>query len=150
MASELDNYLAAEQLLIERLKQAVPEFARVSDWSEYSTLDESIAITPAAYVVYGGDQLRPAGGRGEVQRIDQIWGVVIVVRNVAQRLAGTAIREEAGPLMMQVLRALMGWQLADQLRPLERMAAPRPQYEKLVGYFPLQFATGLIIKGDPQ
>src|SRR3569832_1899995 len=143
----LDSYLAAEQLLIERLKQAVPEFAHVGDWSEYSTLDESIATTPAAYVVYGGDQVRPAGGKGEVQRIDQIWGVVIVVRNVAQRAAGTAIREEAGPLMMKVLRALMGWQLADQLRPLERMAAPRPGGAGRGGGGPRRGAAGGRRKG---
>lgn len=143
----LTNYLAAEPLIIARLKDKVPEFAHVGDWSEYSTLEEGAIQTPAAFVMYGGDRVNEAGGKGNVQRADQIWGVVIVVRNVAQRRAGTAIREEAGPLMAQTLAALMGWQPAPQFRELERLPAPRPEYAKLVGFFPLQFAAGLILKG---
>lgn len=146
----LDNYLAAEPLIIARLKEQVPEFVHVGDWSEYSTLEEGAIATPAAFVMYGGDRLHDAGGKGAVQRIDQMWGVVVVVRNVAQRRAGTAIREEAGPLMMKTVNALMGWKPAPQFRELERMPAPRPEYAKLVGFFPLQFAAALILKGDSQ
>lgn len=150
MASDLDNYLAAEQLIITRLKETVPELVDVSDWSDYASINEAAIRTPSAYVLYLGDRPREAGGKGEVQRADQIWGVMIVVRNVAQRPGGGEIRETAGPLMMRTLRALMGWQPAPQYRPLERMPAPRPDYRDSVGYFPLQFATGVIIKGDPR
>lgn len=148
MASELDNYLAAEQLIIERLKKEITEFVDVSNWTDYSTIKETAISTPSAYVLYRGDRPLEAGGKGAVQRVDQLWAVVIVVRNVTQKRGGENIRETAGPLMMRTLRALMGWQLADQYRPLERVPAPEPTYGDFVGYFPLQFTTGLILKGD--
>src|SRR3569832_555750 len=100
MASDLDNYLAAEQLIITRLKETVPELVDVSDWSDYASINEAAIRTPSAYVLYLGDRPRVAGGKGVVQRADQFWGVKNEKHNEAQHPGGGEIRETAGPLMM--------------------------------------------------
>src|SRR3569832_1854445 len=119
MASDLDNYLAAEQLIITRLKETVPELVDVSDWSDYASINEAAIRTPSAYVLYLGDRPREAGGKGEVQRADQIWGVMIVVLNLAQRPGDKEIRETAGPSMRRARRARRGGQPAPRERPGE-------------------------------
>src|SRR3569833_3405937 len=123
MASDLDNYLAAEQLIITRLKETVPELVDVSDWSDYASINEAAIRTPSAYVLYLGDRPREAGGKGEVQRAAQIWGVMIVVRNVAQHPNNKEKHKTTKPKKKRSLRALMGWQPAPQYRPVERMPA---------------------------
>ncbi len=142
----MSDYLALEGLIIDRLKTEMPELRQVSGWSDYTSIEEIKLPTPCAYVIYQGDVIQGDAGQGAAQRIEQQWGVVIVVRNVAQR-SGVGIREEAGPLMARVLALLMGWKPIPTDRPLRRMPSPPPEYSDRVGYFPLLFAAPMILTG---
>ena len=145
----MDDYLAIQDLIVDRLAEEIEE-ATVSDWSDYASMEESRIPTPAIYVIYQGDLFGQSGGRGAVQRVDHMWGVVVVVRNVANR-RGDQIRETAGPIMAKVIKALSGWTPSEEsFRPLERRQAKEPYYSAVVGYFPLMFSTGVITTGETQ
>ncbi len=142
----MSNYLANEALIIARLTTQMPELLHVSGWTDYSKIEEAKLRTPSAYVIYDGDVIGGDAGGGSAQRIEQQWGVIIVVRNVASR-SGAEVRTEAGPLMARVLDLLMGWQPTTAARPLRRLPAPAPEYSQYVGYFPLLFAAPMINVG---
>src|SRR3569832_2432066 len=97
MASDLDNYLAAEQLIITRLKETVPELVDVSDWSDYASINEAAIRTPSAYVLYLGDRPRGAGGRGGGRRAGRGGGGGGGGRGGARRPGGGGGRGAAGP-----------------------------------------------------
>lgn len=145
----MDNYLAAAQLIIDRLKDQVDALATVSDWSEYATLDEATFNSPAAYVLFLGYRPTQEHSDGSVQQTEQLWGVVVAVRNARQARAKSGVREDAGPLMASVMAALQGWRPSKEHSALKLTSvdAARPTYGATVGFFPMIFASKVVIEG---
>ncbi len=144
----ITDYLAAEQLLIARLRSAVPGFHAVLGAADLDGVAEAGQTVPAAHVIYDGDALpggdAARGGAGAAQMVAQRWMIVVAVRNVRQTLSGDGARGEAGPLISQTLAALSGWQPSPAFRPLRRVPGPRPGYNAGFGYFPLLFEAQLV------
>ncbi len=142
----MENHLAMEALLIERLKTEVPDFLAVLGMADLASMQEAGQPAPAAHVIYQGDSI-PGGdsraGNGAAQVVAQTWLVVVAVRNVRDTKGGAAAREDAGPLISKTLAALSGW-AAPGFRPLRRVNAPRPGFNAGYGYFPLAFEAKLI------
>lgn len=143
----MSNYLALEPLIIARLQSQVTGLRAVLSADDLADLATGVQTTPAAYVLYDGDDVpaTPAmrAGDGARQLITQRWLVVLAVRNAR---GGADAREDAGPLLSQCLTALAGHHLqptppAHIFRPLKRAQAPRPGYADGFGYFPLLFTT---------
>ncbi len=143
---QLDDYLAIEEPLVERLREAVPELVTVTTAAEL----EDVANLrqkppPAAIVIYDGDDVpqtpQSEAARGQRQVVLQRWLVVIAVQNVRDQRQGSSVRREAGPLMVKVIRAVAGWQPpVPNTRPLMRApGTPGPAFEAGYGYFPLLF-----------
>lgn len=149
--AEIGNYLAVEPLIIARLEERVSGLRNVSGWSDYASIEDAKMPTPCAYVLYLGDRPLDDAGRGAVQRVMQLWGVVIAVRNLRSAPTGAGVRDEAGPYITAVIGALMGWRPSPTFRPMRRLAGgPPPSYGDLVGYFPLLFGTELQTTGAQQ
>ena len=74
-------------------------------------------------------------------RRSQRWLTVVAVRNVASIRTGEPARQEAGGFLLQLLQTLPGWRPSPEHGPLVRIAAPRPGYDRGLGYFPLAFHT---------
>jgi hypothetical protein len=72
----------------------------------------------------------------------------VVVRNVRGIRSGQANREEAGPLLTTVFRALTGHRLATDMRALHPAPPPRPGYSKGYGYYPLTWTQKLQLRGE--
>lgn len=145
----MDNHLALEGLLIERLKSAVPEFRAVPGMADLAAMQESSQITPAAHVIYWGDTV-PSGnsaGQGSAQMVAQTWMVVVAVRSARDTRGGSGAREEAGTLMSDVIQALSGWMPGPGYLPMRRVNAPRPGFSAGFGYFPLAFETRFVTNG---
>lgn len=144
----ISDYLAAEPLLIARLRAAVAGFRAVLGAADLDGVAEGAQTVPAAHVIYDGDALpggdASRGGAGAAQMVAQRWLVVVAVRNVRQAATGDGARGEAGPLISQTLAALSGWQPSPSFRPLRRVAGPRPGYNAGFGYFPLLFEAQLV------
>lgn len=144
------NYLALEPLIIDRLKTEVPTLRAVLSADALADLAEGVQTTPAAYVLYDGDDVPSADGKragdGARQLVSQRWLVVLAVRNAR---GGSDAREDAGPLLTQILAALAGYHPqpappSQVYRPLKRAQAPRPGYHAGYGYFPLLFTTEVL------
>lgn len=142
------NYLAAWDLIIERIRDLVPELADVLPAPDLARVREDQQRTPAAHVAYEGDAVdgseRGRAGGGTAQVVFQRWTVWIVVKNVRDQARGKAAYDEAGPLIAKVLAALSGWTPTSEFRPMRRVNGPRPTYTVGHLYFPLAFEAQLI------
>lgn len=140
----LADYLAAGPLLMQRIRAAVPSVAAVLAARDLSRLAESTLQSPAVFVVYDGDRLGDAAGRGGARIVHQRWLVVLAVRNATQSDGGAALTNEAGPLLSALIEALQGWAPSDDFRPLVRIAAPLPGFSPAFAFYPLAFEAALI------
>lgn len=145
----MNNHLALEPLLIERLKSAVPEFREVIGMADMAGIHEASQNAPLAQVLYRGDTL-PSGnsaGQGSTQMVVQTWWVVVVVFSARNTLSGAGVREDAGTLISSVLEALSGWPPGQVFMPMQRVNAPSPEFNAGFGYFPLAFETRFVTNG---
>lgn len=148
----MDNLLAAEQPIIQRIQQLMPELAGVFAAADLDGVAESKQITPAVHVLYFGDVPVEGSGRsnnGEVQTLDQLWYAVLVVKNVRQQgLRGgeeSAVRSAAGPLAYKLSKALQGFAPTLEHTPLRRVKGVAPGFKAGYAYIPLLFSTRITI-----
>lgn len=145
MTTLAENWLAAEPLLVARVKAQATGLRAVYTASELVALegpsDPRAAALPAAHVLYGGDQIVETTANGEASVIDQIWCVALVARNDRD---AAALRAEVGPLVSQVFQAVAGWDCGIAgMRPFRRARItnmPRFNASKKAIY-PLFFAA---------
>lgn len=140
-----DNWLGAEPLIIAQLKAEVAGLQDVYNVADWPNLDKSAEPTaprtPAAHVIYLGDQVLPAPVNGEAQVVDQLWGVALVVRNAR---GAAEVRAQAGVLIPKIVAALAGWKCGlDGMREFRRAAVRATPDVRPNGnaVFPLIFAA---------
>lgn len=144
----MENYLEAEQFIIDRLDglAANPHILAATDAPARGKL------SPALHVLYAGDQIpgSPDSGTddGYAQVVTQQWMVIVAVRDVQDMQGGTGVRATAGPLIADVLGRLSGWEPGPGFTPMRRVQAPGPRYVDGFGFFPLMFVTQLLFTGD--
>lgn len=148
------DHLGLEAMLVKHLAQSVLEVGdcRVLTASGIDNMLEEQQHTPAIYVIYHDETpVTDAAGnsaRGKQQLVDQLWMVIIVVRNVSDT-SGTANREDCGPYITKVLASLQNWDPGHPYMRMNRVkAAYRATYRQGFLYFPLMFSTRLSIKGN--
>jgi hypothetical protein len=147
-----DNFLTLEALLVARLKANFDGSAKVltaADLKGAATLGQ---FAPAVFVMYDGYRLPGEGGsanQGGAQMLDQLWTIVVVVRNVADPLNNQGVRNDAGALLATLFAALLGWKPGPAFRPLRAANPPRPSSADGVGYFPSSFSTRVTLQGSP-
>lgn len=128
------NYFAAGDGIVTKLK-TIPGLQEVATAADVDRVMEGVVATPAAFVIYDGDEV---AGDGRAAVVVQRWGVIIV----AQGLDYTGARDGVGSLLMDVLLALQGFTPAEQHTQLSRVSGPPPRYYP--GGFaqiPLMFTT---------
>lgn len=147
-AAHHEDYLAAEQALIERLKAEVPGVT-IQSAPDLAGITEDRQITPAVIVLYAGDQV-PGGDavdQGDYHRIKQRWMTVVAVRSAKGQRSGEGVRDAAGPLLSKVIQALGGWRPEKGFGRMVRESAPRPAFTRGgYGYFPLQWGIDLLTR----
>lgn len=140
------GFLDAEKRLIRRLEAKVkPHVRAVLSAADLAGVQESEQITPALHVILQGYRPTREQGSGLIQEIEQTWLVVAAVRNVR---GIPDAREDAGPILDAVLRALLGWRPDAGWTPFQLAAAPRPGFSRGFLYFPLAFTTKIVARGD--
>ncbi len=144
----LTNYLAAEQLIIDRLRAntTVPE-RHVLSAADLANVAEATQPTPALHVIFTGYAPTQEKGDGLIQQTEQTWTVIVVVRNVREAATGTPARRDAGGYLAEVLAALQGWKPSAEHTAMKLAPAPAPGYSSGYGYFPLAFTTRTTSKG---
>lgn len=85
--------------------------------------------------------------RGQVALNETVF-VVVVVRNPGSQLTGTDSRLEAGPIMVSIVRSLLGWVPSVDCEPLRMTNAPSPEFDAGFGFYPLAFSTRYVLSGE--
>lgn len=146
------DYLVAEGLILARLEAELADLSSSAGLKVLSAADlagvaEGAQHTPSVHVVYNGDVI-PGGDsvdEGNYHVIQQRWIVVVAVRNAGNQRTGKAARDDAGPIISRVIKALSGWRPGQGLSPLRRVTAPGPAFTPGgYAYFPLQFEITLM------
>lgn len=152
------DYLAAGGLIEARIRASVPDIKRVAALGNLYALLEAepedflkqvSGKLPAAFVGFDGEAIGDAAGDGISHVALQRWLIVLVVGNYRQADRAEGVVDAAGPLLSQLLVALTGWRPVG-FSELMRQAAPRPGYLAGVGFFPLVFATTLVVDGTTE
>ncbi len=125
----MQHFLAAEALIIARLRAAIPALAYVGGWRDIdSVLDGTYGEFPAALVVYDGDT--GADAKGNTALTTQRWVVVLVDNAPQSQGDGEAARASLGPLISATIADLNGAQLTEYWRKLKFAGGVVPRYLK--------------------
>ena len=149
MSSLIDDYLALETLLIDRLTDQVPALDEALSAADLDGITDAQVNTPSAHVIYLGD-LVPEGAKfnsGCSQIVDQRWLVWVVVRNLRTTITGADNRADAGPLLVTINAALQGWKASPEFGELKRITPPAVRYRNGNGYFPLAYKARITSRG---
>lgn len=144
--STADNFMALEPLLIARLQATVIVDGRPVDVASRRAEELSNEVRTGIEVAYDGYTILSSDTQSAT--IQQSWSVVIVEDNVRDK-ARAGARADAGPIIKQVLRSLIGWQpdAVDGERHFSRLVLATPTYRATYrdkrSYFPLTFSTSL-------
>lgn len=138
--------LDLEPALIERLTARVSASVRPL-WA-VADIERTPLPTPAVLVSYAGGSPVQSRPDARAVRLEVRWLITAVVRNVAnasQSTAGQAI----GPLVEEIIEAVMGWQPEGTSRPLTLSALPAPGFGSGYLWVPLEFSSELVRRVPP-
>jgi hypothetical protein len=145
----IDNFFSAGELIVAQLKAKLNPPANLpirvapnQEWAINNVVDQAISVIffddqPA--VSNGG-----SAGRGKSQSSTQFWLIVVSQKNVQN--VGVAARLEIGTVVVAVLKALQGYELSPDHRPLKRERSQFRNPDKgAYVHIPLMFSTNIII-----
>ncbi|MBF0631111.1 MAG: hypothetical protein HQL89_09025 [Magnetococcales bacterium] len=131
----MNDYLAAEPLIIARLEDQIANVTIKSTWG-MPRIQETPNLPPAVLVFLEKDI------SGQVHlgnhKVEQTWLCLVMVQDA---------RLEAGPLISQVIKAMHGWRPEDRTFSAFRRVPSGFAHEYSptgVFYFPLAFATEFV------
>ena len=139
----MNDLFSAQALIMAQLTSQVPGLRLVQGVREMAAIQERPGITPAAYVLYDGQEVRMAADRAQV--VEQKWLIVVVIRHVRETIPQDSSSQEAGPLLLHVCRALLGWRPGADYGALTLLNAPNPVFRDGFGLYSLRFMTRIII-----
>ncbi len=145
--AQANNWLALEPHLVQLVQQAVAGMkpaVHVLTSADLADVKEGAQKTPAVHLIYGG--YRVAEDLGTAWRLLQTWYAVVVVRNVAAQRSGQAARQDAGPMVAQVVGALVGAMVPGATRPLTLVSPPPASYRAGHQYIPSAFEVETIFR----
>ena len=105
---------------------------------------------PAVNVVYMGHKFGAEPGQqrtdGKALVMQQLFVAEVVTRNVRTLKTGAAARNDAGPLAMRVMLALMGARLPSASSLVQLRPGPGPMFKGGTQYLPLMCQVSLAVK----
>lgn len=152
--SQADDFLALEPLLKARLAAVQDDGGPIDIASFRDDLSRGTGKRGRRIeVLYDG--YAPQEGSGIEATIRQSWSVALSVDNVRDD-AREGARSEAGPILTQILRLLIGWRPpavgGQRVFSELQLASPmyRVTYSAGKSYFPFTFTTCLVELGNPE
>lgn len=145
--AESNNWLALEPHLEQLLRSAVAGASpavHVLTAADLADVKESAQKSPAVHLIYGG--YRIAQDVGTAWRLVHKWFAVVVVRSAATQRTGKAARQAAGPMVAQVVGALIGANPPGATRPLTLVSPPAASYSGGYQYIPSAFEVETIFR----
>jgi hypothetical protein len=149
----MSSYLAASGLIIQRLKDIITDVpplniraAITAEWAIKNALSPSLNVIFFDVTPVITPDSKGVAQHGKVQLAQQFWVVMLSVRNVAD--AGNAAQLDAGVLIFDVLKALLGWRPSKDYEWLHWQHSPWRKTER-DGFihYPLMFSTQTTVTG---
>lgn len=148
----MNNYFYLEALIKERLINRVTQINPGSIFSaaDLEGVKEAAQVTPALHVIFFDDEPGNTADLEYMQKVTQLWAVVLVTKNV-RNVTGEAARDTAGAVILNLLQALQGWVPDEGFSPLRRRKAPfrASQYKSGFLYSSFLFATSFLTNYQP-
>lgn len=141
----MNDLLWAEEAILNRLRDQVTQMRTVAGARELKAIPTHARTTPALYLIADGYQ--PWQHAGAEQAIEQLWLVVVAIRNLRLAEGGAGERREAGPVLWQSCQALIGWQPDPTMGAMRLVASPGTICNEDLVLFPLRFATRIVLNG---
>lgn len=142
-------YAAAEQAIIERLKDRMPAGVHVAALRDLEEVPELRQKAPAVWVIYDGFRVgRRIESTPGVVQIVQDWFVVVAAKSARNAGGVEGARDQASALCEQALAALLGFHLGGG-RYLQLEEAPGPEYDAGYCHVPLAFSNAATFRGTP-
>lgn len=142
MSDYITDYFEPEVLIVEKLRQVMPELQAIYTPGDMIDVKESSLQTPCAHVIYRGDRVVvDSVGNGERATVFQQWVVVLAARHAAAQLSNTTeVRKIVGPLIPKLLAGMQGFQPVTWMKPLRRVGGnPVVGSTPAFAYFPYLF-----------
>lgn len=145
------SYFIAESLIKQRLtnKLTTIKTENILVTTDMKDVAFKNQIVPAVHIIYAGDtvETNDSKNKGQGQSINQIWHIVIAVRNERTLLSNSGLID-ADPIITDVLKSLQGHQLSPDLGELRRERSPyKPTHNDGYSYFSFAFSTKIIFIG---
>ena len=151
--SEPTNYLELEGLIEARLQDRVVDqgSARaVYPAPDLAALTESTIKLPAVGLHLRRERVATGEngtvGNGQAQTATQEWQISVIAQN---KRGAQAARDDAGALIIEVIKALSGWRPAQYFPSLRRANAPGPTYNAGIQIYPLVYESTITVQGAP-
>lgn len=142
----LENLLAAEPLIIARIKAHVPGLRTVASASVLAGAVDIAPMCPAAFVLSDLASARGTDVPGRAIEA-QNWQVVICVASIRDPHDVNTTASVAGPFMLDAVKALAGWVPTPDHRAVVYQGRGAPYYEPGYGEFPLFFGVDVPLRG---
>lgn len=111
MAIEHTDFLALEDLIIAQIEQAnINGIKKVYGGQDLATVTTNNQIAPSVAVVYHRYSVQATDERRQRAVVKQFFYTVLTVRNSRDQVHTKGVRDAAGPLMMQLINLLKGWE----------------------------------------
>ena len=138
-----------EAYLVRRVRDCteLPD-TRILTGGDLAHIEERAQAAPAVHIVHFGWRPVEATAQGMVQRIEHRFMTSVAVRN-SRGYGGSALRQDAGPLLDQLLSGLLGHVLAPGVSGLRLSAGSGPRYIGNFAYFPLNWVCSTTHRGSP-
>jgi hypothetical protein len=137
----MTHVLVAEQLIIDRIIDQVPDFKTVDNPSLLAGLNDIGPLLPGCFVMPGPADIssQQTNGTGVVE--EQDWQLIIIVAHQAFKNENRLTEDTAGELMQACIGALSGWRPGQNefFRPFTYAGRAEPNYNSGYAEFPLSF-----------
>ena len=139
------DYLALGDVLKARIAESMPE-ARVVRGRTMDAVMQAAQGDLTVHIIYVGDELTPTDAKS-MQIVGQLWMLILAVKYAGADLTGEGNQEIAGPLIVELLDSMLGWQPELVTKPLRRVQGPGVVYHNNFGYYPYVFRAEICYKG---
>jgi hypothetical protein len=145
----MSNIFAAEPLIIARIAANVSGLEEVGSVSKLAGYRPDQIPLRSVYVMPGPSEVQGDPDDGASQVVYPTWRVVVCVEHIEDTVTDDSdtTTREAGEILYQVIRSLVGWRPAPGLLPMAYRGLEEPHYEPGYAEFPALFSTGLVITG---
>ncbi len=134
-------------IIASRLKEMVPELARVAGVSDLAAAKGHVTQLPAAYIMPEPERAKPnkmiSGAHS--QELTERFTILLLVKNVSD-YGGMAAQEEIEALSARVRAAMLGWQPTPEHSPVDLVGAGPLDPTNNLLYWPEGFQASTTIR----